>query len=272
MRLEGAHVVAAAMAVGAAFVLASADAEAYRPFDGTDADVAELGVFELELGPVNYYRQGGRESLVAPALILNLGILEDTELVVDADEFVALGKPANGASRVSLLDDDVLVKHVFREGTVQGKTGVSVAAEGGVLTPEVNGSSGSNQWGGSFNLITSYEWSWGAVHWNEWFEITRDRHADLFTGVILEGPHDWRVRPVAEVFYDKDFVAGQTESALVGAIWAVRESFALDVGVRGARVGDEYVEEVRLGMTLSIPIAAKIPAGATVPFAARRRL
>jgi hypothetical protein len=33
-------------------------AEAYRPFDGTDAAVAETGEMEIELGPVEYLRAG----------------------------------------------------------------------------------------------------------------------------------------------------------------------------------------------------------------------
>jgi hypothetical protein len=56
--------------VVAGLVFAPSRAEAYRPFDGTDADVAEVGVFELELGPVQYYRLGPQNYLVAPDLVL----------------------------------------------------------------------------------------------------------------------------------------------------------------------------------------------------------
>jgi hypothetical protein len=246
--------------LAAGLLLLPARAEAYRPFDGTDADVAELGVFELELGPVQYYRLGSQNYLVAPALVLNLGIFERTELVIDAENFVALGPLDPDVSRVSLLGDDVLVKHVFREGTLQGKTGISLAAEGGVLTPEVNGGAG---FGASLDVIASYQWSWGTVHWNEWFEYTREHNPDLFSGVILEGPHDWTVRPVAELFYDKDFATvtersvtsvDQTASALVGAIWTVSDSLAFDVGLRGARQGGDNAIEVRLGLTWAIPL------------------
>jgi hypothetical protein len=153
-------------------------------------------------------------------------------------------------SRVSLRGDDVLMKHVFREGTLQGQTGISVAAEGGVLTPEVNGSPGV---GASLDVIASYQWSWGTVHWNEWVEFTREHHMDLFSGVILEGPHDWAVRPVAEFFYDRDFLVDQTASALVGVIWTVGESLAFDAAVRGAREGSDYAFEARLGLTWAIP-------------------
>jgi hypothetical protein len=224
-------------------------ASAYRPFDGTDADTAELGEFELELGPAHYYRLASQNYLITPALVLNFGILERTELVIDANQFVALGALTPGTSRVALLGDDILLKHTFREGTLQGKTGISIAAEGGVLTPEVNGVANV---GASLDVIASYRWGWGTVHWNEWFELTRDHHADLFNGVIVEGPHDWRVRPVMEAFFDEDFAVGSTGSLLLGAIWSVRESFELDLGVRGARLGDENALEVRLGLTWAI--------------------
>jgi hypothetical protein len=133
---------------------------------------------------------------------------------------------------------------------------VSIAAEGGLLTPQIN-VPGGDSIGGSIDVITSYRWSWGTAHWNEWFQFTRDAHADLYTGVILEGPHDWTVRPVAELYFDEDFVVGPHESALVGAIWHVRDSFDLDVGVRGGRVtvdggGSVYEAEVRLGLTWAI--------------------
>jgi hypothetical protein len=232
-------------------LLFAARAEAYRPFDGTDADVAEPGVFELEVGPAHYYRRGTQNFLITPDLVMNFGLFKDTELVLEADEYVALGKLHAGVPHVSLLGDDVLLKHTFRDGTLQGKTGISIAAEAGVLVPEVEGVEGV---GGSLDVIASYRWSWGTFHWNEWFELTRDHHADLFTGVILEGPQGWTLRPVAELFYDKDFAAGQTESALVGAIWTVAETLSFDAGVRGARADGVYVAEARLGLTLSLPL------------------
>jgi hypothetical protein len=263
--------------VAAAIVLVPARADAYRPFDGTDADVADLGVFELELGPVQYYRQDRQNYLIAPDLVLNLGIFPRTELVIDAEQYFALGPPDPDVPRVSLLGDDVLVKHVFREGTLQGETGVSIAAEGGVLTPEIHGSPG---FGASLDVITSYQWSFGTVHWNEWFEFTREHDADLFSGVILEGPHDWTVRPVAEFFFDRDFSGETTVSGLVGAIWTVGPSLALDAGLRGARIygavvgGDVSAAEVRLGLTWAIPVwkpeERDAPHAANGPFVARR--
>src|ERR1700722_6919106 len=71
-----------AMASVAGLLLATpATALAYRPFDGTDAAVAEKGEFELELGPVGYYQVGQERDLVLPALVLNYGIVVRVVLV-----------------------------------------------------------------------------------------------------------------------------------------------------------------------------------------------
>jgi hypothetical protein len=235
-------------------VLVPSRASAYRPFDGTDADVADRGSFELELGPAHWYYQSGQgplrgHYLIAPATVLNFGIFDDTELVVDFDDFVALG-PLGGRPAASLLGTDVMLKHVFREGSLQGKSGLSFALEAGPLTPEINGSDG---FGASLNAIVSYRWRGGTIHFDEWPSYTRAHTGMVLSGVILEGPHDWTVRPVCEVFFARDFGGADTQSVLVGAIWTAKESFAFDVGVRGARIGQERAAELRLGFTWAIP-------------------
>src|SRR4051812_19352634 len=85
-----------------AALLRASIAEAYRPFDGTDADVVEPGTFELELGPVHWYDRGGQQSLLAPVTVLNFGILPETELVVDFQGSIALG-PLEGRPPVALI-------------------------------------------------------------------------------------------------------------------------------------------------------------------------
>jgi hypothetical protein len=237
----------------ASLLLVARDAAAYRPFNGTDADVAQAWTLEVELGPLQYLRQGHQSVLEAPDLVLSFGLIERIELVIDAQNDVAVGPLQPGTPRVSLVGDDLLLKYVFREGTLQEKNGVSLGAEGGVLTPEVHG---TRTFGASLDVIASYRWSWGTVHWNEWFEYTREHHADLFNGVIVEGPHEWTVRPVMEAFYDRDFAADQSFSVLVGAIWTAAHSLSFDLGVRGARAADETMGEVRVGLTWSLPLFA----------------
>jgi hypothetical protein len=115
------------------------DAQAYRPFDGTDAAIAEPGQVEIELGHAQYLQIGPERMLVAPTIVFNYG-------------------------------------------------------------------------------------------------------------------HDWPLRPVAEIFYERDFGGVTTTSALVGAIWQVRDNIAFDVGLRGAQVNDQPLREVRFGVTFGFPL------------------
>ncbi|MGD0526326.1 MAG: hypothetical protein ABSE49_14335 [Polyangiaceae bacterium] len=224
------------------------DALAYRPFDGTDADVAETGNFELELGPVHYYAQADRHYLIAPATVLNLGFLPRWELVVDFQNFVGIDTPS-GQPRDQLLDTDILTKVVLVPGVLQERgSHPSVALELGPLLPMVNG---VESFGASADLIVSQRWSDFTIHSNSWFELTRgDLHLDWFEGVILEGAYERPARPVAELFVEHEFVANLTTwSALIGGIWRASDAVDLDVGLREANVGGDRATEVRLGLT-----------------------
>src|ERR1700677_3024490 len=153
-----------------ALVTATTAAHAYRPFDGTDADVAGLGDFELELGPVHWYSQGESHYLLAPATVLNLGFLPRWELVVDFQNSVGIDPPP-GEARDRLLDTDRLFKTILLEGSLQDKgPGPSVAVELGPLVPEVNADQG---FGASVDVITTQKWSALTVHLNSWLELSR---------------------------------------------------------------------------------------------------
>ena len=106
------------MRLAALVVLAALPARAYRPFDGTDASVAKHGDLEIEVGPVGYLRQGNERFLVAPAVIVNLGVLEGTELVVQSSHHLLLGASGQPA-RSSLVDNSISLKRVLREGELQ---------------------------------------------------------------------------------------------------------------------------------------------------------
>src|SRR5262245_37813193 len=56
---------------------------AYRPFDSTDAAVADVGQLEVELGPVGFRRSVLERTVVAPAYVLNLGFVKNWELVLE---------------------------------------------------------------------------------------------------------------------------------------------------------------------------------------------
>jgi hypothetical protein len=81
-------------------------------------------------------------------------------------------------------------------------------------------------------------------------ELTRDQRADVFTGLILEGPSKWVVRPVAEFFYEEEFGQAHTLSALLGAIWQVNDKLSFDIGFRHATVNGSNVNELRAGLTV----------------------
>jgi hypothetical protein len=230
-------------------LLAARDAWAYRPFDGTDAAVAKKGEFELELGPTHFYSEAGHRYLIEPATVLNLGFASDFELVVDFKQFAGTEVPDE--ARVRVLDTDVLIKWVLRRGVLQGARGTSIALESGILLPEIQG---ENDFGAQADLVASYRWPSLALHFNEQAAFSRRANLDLFSGVILEGPGDWAVRPVAEVFVEREFHVEGTYSALFGGIWDVTESFALDLGLRGAMIGSERAEEIRFGFTWGLPL------------------
>lgn len=241
---------------GAAFALAlicalaawPRQAAAYRPFDGTDAAVADRGALEVELGPVGYVRDGADRALIAPAVRLNYGFAERWEAVLEGQ--AAHGLSA-GARRSSLVGNAASLKGVLREGSLQDKPGPSVATEFGLLLPGINDEPGT---GGSVAGIVSQRWPLLSVHLNAVVAVTRQQHGDVFVGAIVEGPHDWTVRPVAEVFHERDFGRLTTTSALVGAIWQARDNLAFDFGLRRAWVNDHTLDEVRAGVTFGFGV------------------
>jgi hypothetical protein len=218
---------------------------AYRPFDSTDAGVAGAGEFELELGPIGWLREGADKFRVAPAVVANIGLPWRSELVLEGQRQVALD-PAPGTPQSSIVDTGVFVKTVLREGALQDAPGPSIAAEYGVLLPEVHGESGT---GASVAGIVSQRWHAGTLHLNAALAWNREHEPDLFLGAILEGPYSWPLRPVAEIFGEQASGSPRTTSALVGAIWRAGEDLTLDVGLRFAHSGDELIREVRLGLT-----------------------
>ena len=62
------------------------------------------------------------------------------------------------------------------------------------------------------------------------------------------------VRPVFEIFYERDVSQFQTRSALIGAIWQVQDNIAVDFGLRGARVNNETVGQIRAGVTFAFGV------------------
>ncbi|TMJ55409.1 MAG: hypothetical protein E6G85_03845 [Alphaproteobacteria bacterium] len=225
----------------------SAPASAYRPFDGTDAAVAAPGELEIELQPAGRLREQGTTTLVAPAAVFNYGLSEGWEAIVQGQGQT----PLSPSGPTSLTAAGAFLKHVLQPGSLQDKTGPSVATEFGVLLPNSTGNSGV---GASLAGIVSQRWDWGTVHLNAETALTRDHHADVFVGGIIEGPSKWTVRPVAELFYENEFGKAETISGLIGLIWRVRDDLSFDVGLRHALTNGHPVNEVRAGLTFGFPL------------------
>ena len=127
---------------------------AYRPFDGTDAAVAAKGDVEIELQPAGRLRDESGTSLIAPATVVNYGLSEDWEALLEGQGRTLLAPPGP----TSLTAAGAFLKHVLVPGNLQGKTGPSVATEFGVLLPDRTGDSSV---GASFAGIVSQRWDWG---------------------------------------------------------------------------------------------------------------
>ena len=238
----------AAWAAATALTFWCGEVRAYRPFDGTDAAVAETGEIEIELGPVEYLRAGAERALLAPDLRINYGFILGWEAALEGK--LTHGLTA-GVPGTSLVESQALLKGLLHEGSLQEKQGPSIATEFGALLPEINDQHGA---GAVLNGIVSQRWDWGTTHLNVQVELTRQQHVDYFLDTIVEGPHDWVVRPVTEVFYESDVSLFRTGSALVGAIWQVQDNIAVDFGLRGARINGQTAGEIRAGVTFAFGV------------------
>ena len=222
-------------------------ASAYRPFDSTDAAVAAPGEVEIEFQPAGRLHDESGTSLIAPATVFNYGLSEGWEAVVESRGQT----PLSPSGPTSLTAAGAFLKHVVVPGSLQDKTGPSVATEFGVLLPDSTGDSGV---GASVAGIVSQRWDWGTIHFNAQTALTRDHHGDVFFSTIVEGPSKWTVRPVSEIFYENEFGKEETISGLIGLIWRVSDNLSFDVGLRHALTNAHPVNEVRAGLTVGFPL------------------
>lgn len=219
-----------------------AGAWAYRPFDSTDPAVADAGEFEIELSPVSFRHDDGGPAWISPSARLNYGFAKDWEVVLEGQA----EHPKYGRS--ALVDNALSLKTVMQEGSLQDKSGLSIAAEGTVLLPGINDESGA---GVGLTGIVGQRWNWGSVYVNLGGSRTREGHGEIFFGTILEGPADWPVRPALELVYEREFSSMESVSLLAGLIWQASETLAFDLGVRQARINSRPETEVRAGLTFA---------------------
>jgi len=225
-------------------------ARAYRPFNSTDAAVAAKGEMEIEFGPLGLVKEGPDKSLVAPSVIFNWGFADRWELVLEGRHFLQLGDKIR-EPRFRVEDNALSLKGVLREGTLQEKTGLSVATELGALLPSINGDSGV---GAEEAIIVSQRWPDLTVHLNGAVAWTRAHRLGLFGGAIFEVHDAWAIRPVAEIFVEGERDVPTAISGLVGAIWRVRDGLSFDAGFRLARAGGVKTAEIRAGLTWAFAV------------------
>ena len=216
---------------------------AYRPFDSTDAAVADEGAFEVELSPLSYRHDDDGSAWITPSARLNYGFAKGWEAVLEgqAEHF------SHMRSRVT--ESQLDIKGVLQEGSLQEKEGWSLGTEASVLLPGININDGA---GFELTGIASRRWDWGTVHLNIAPELSRNQRLGMFAGLVVEGPDAWPVRPVAELNYQREFDTMEETSVLVGAIWKLRDHLAFDLGYRHAWVDRRPDEQVRAGITFEL--------------------
>jgi hypothetical protein len=223
-------------------------ARAYRPFDQTDADVAETHYVELELGPVGVLHDPTGTTYI-PGFILNYGVVHRVELVLDAHHAFVFAGP-DEAHR-GQLDSSLTAKVVVREGALQDRPGPSVAIEGGALLPTVPVAGGA---GAALVAVASERWPALALHLNAEGDYMRDGMFAFIGGFIIEGPDAWTVRPVGEFFLSHETSLAVTVSGLGGVIWRASPHLAFDAAGRLAEEGGEREVEIRVGLTWSFSV------------------
>jgi len=236
------------LALALAGVLFTHPAAAYRPFDGTDAEVAEFGELEIEFGTA-YTMSRQPLLLQMPAIVWNLGFWPRFELVLQTNN--QLGKVDGVHPIDQLTDTQLLVKAVLREGWAQEKTGPSVALEVGPWLPNPNGEIAV---GGSADLIASFDPRPMVFSVNLQAAYDLEHHVEIFGGVIIEGSRDNAVRPVTEIYAQRAFGGSKIYSALAGVIWKARKEADLDLGVEAFSVDSVPMVRVRFGITFAAPL------------------
>jgi hypothetical protein len=233
--------------MGAAWML---PAHAYRPFDGTDANVLEQGELELELGYLHYLREDKQKSLETPVVVMNLGLQNKQELVFEG----RVRTPLSGddeAHQSRFADVAVSLKQLHRDGSLQEGSGPSVASECGILVPTLSG----ERAGAGCAAIVSRRGNAGAAHLNGALSRNREGNWEGFLGAIVEGVGRGSFRPVGEVFAVRDSGGRHTESALAGMVWTAQNGLAFDIALRKARTEDHPISEIRIGLTWTIQAA-----------------
>jgi hypothetical protein len=217
---------------------------AYRPYDSTDADVAEQREVEVEIGWERLRMDGGEQKSVRG--VVNIGVGELREIVIEGSwnrAEVAAGESSSYFSGVALL-----LKQVHRRGFLQGAPGLSVASECGILIPATSGESGP---GTECSLIASAGNAVLNLHMNAGVAYETDHRWTHSFSLILEGSGSWRLRPGLELVREQAEGEPHESSLLAGLVWESSEGIAFDLAFRQNLDRTTDFDDWRIGMTWS---------------------
>jgi hypothetical protein len=209
-------------------------AGAYRPFDSTDAAVADPGEVEIELGYAGFRQSDRGVTIVAPTFVGNLGIAPNLEAVGEFKLASDLTR-SRGEDPTRFEESEVSLKWVLRDGVLQDGSGPSLAMELSALLPTGRE---EDRFGGELVAIASGRtlgWTW---HLNVGALVEPQRSdPGVIWGAIAEHTIRGPLRAVAEIDGESVRGARPDDSALVGLIWTVPapapfHELAIDVGVR----------------------------------------
>jgi len=208
---------------------------AYRPYDSTDADVADDKEVEIEMG----WRRTevGSDDESGLPMVFNLGIGHDRELNLEG-EF----------TQSSVVDVRLALKQVHRRGALQGETGVSVGSECGVFIPTTGDDHGA---GAECTLLASQAVSMLILHAHAGVKFNTQHRWENSIGAILEGPSTWQLKPGLEVLREAAEGEDADLSMLAGITWKAAEGWDFDVAYRHGLGSSSEIREWRIGLTWS---------------------
>ena len=249
--------------------LISGSAQAYRPFEQTDAEVAKRHIIEVELGPAEFIGVGSDYALRAPNLTINYGFARGRELGLEGANHVALNRTP-GEPRAQFEDVVIALKQVLRRGSLQDESGPSIAMENEILFP----ARGEKHLGAAAGLIVSAESRRGAAHFNIAGERLPEGRNAVSAGLIFEASDKFGIAPAIELKVDAVDGGLPAYSAILGLIYVPGQKTEYDLALRFARSGDEKIFEIRAGLTRQLSVhkmLEKAAAAVKLPRPRRRR-
>jgi hypothetical protein len=238
------------LASACVLIFSASPAWGYRPFVSTNAVVEDPREIEVELGYFKLERNERKTTFDIPQVELDYGIVNNLE--VEAEFEVA---EIADEDDIQLLDPELSLKAVLKEGFLQEKKGLSIAVKTSLLLPSTIQE--ERKFGFEEVGILSGKLSLLTLHLNLGGGINRE--GNLFTtwGLIWELPIIPKLRLVGEVNGEKAKEESFDNSALVGFIWQpLWPDVFFDLGIRKGISGEAADWEFTTGITFSFSLGS----------------